>query len=345
MHLMLLFIRDPAYTNTGDFVFKYISCYCLSLAILPRCGFTILFKYISCYCLSDLLRQDLSVIIHSNTSHVIVYLFHLLWKSDINTYSNTSHVIVYPTHHRRKNYFLAFKYISCYCLSGIHMRPLRLFGIQIHLMLLFIKDCGKNHGRQKKFKYISCYCLSGARPILPGPGSAIQIHLMLLFINPACKRFEVASTFKYISCYCLSDHFRRERLPLSVFKYISCYCLSVIGSLLTACIAYSNTSHVIVYPSRRRGSVSGVLDSNTSHVIVYPDPPETPAQISGIQIHLMLLFIRSLCLARFSLFHIQIHLMLLFIVVDHVKTHVSRNSNTSHVIVYLIMFRTIWSGT
>ena len=135
---MLLFIRDPAYTNTGDFVFKYISCYCLSLAILPRCGFTILFKYISCYCLSDLLRQDLSVIIHSNTSHVIVYLFHLLWKSDINTYSNTSHVIVYPTHHRRKNYFLAFKYISCYCLSRSFRYSLRCTSIQIHLMLLFI---------------------------------------------------------------------------------------------------------------------------------------------------------------------------------------------------------------
>ena len=144
--------------------------------------------------------------------------------------------------------------------------------------------------------------------------------------------------------------------PSLPFKYISCYCLSVIGSLLTACIAYSNTSHVIVYPGRRTVRYS----------------------IPRIQIHLMLLFI----LCGFLLFNrpplfkyiscyclsttlpagryrnrnsntshvivylgislldfpgrkIQIHLMLLFIYPPYFLKFSCPNSNTSHVIVYL----------
>ena len=98
IHLMLLFIRPTSWTMLLEEVFKYISCYCLSvphclfhlqmeiqihlmlLFIMPklRGGSEIwVFKYISCYCLSQRPLCRSSRICDSNTSHVIVYQAHL----------------------------------------------------------------------------------------------------------------------------------------------------------------------------------------------------------------------------------------------------------------------------
>ena len=103
-----------------------------------------------------------------------------------------------------------------------------------------------------------------------------------------------------------------KRLKRKRFKYISCYCLSILWELGICLRRNSNTSHVIVYPKLR-------LQSRKTFYI---------------QIHLMLLFIKTTavfsspvilfkyiscyCLSGqevlpTSLCRIQIHLMLLFI--------------------------------
>ena len=101
-------------------------------------------------------------------------------------------------------------------------------------------------------------------------------------------------------------------------------------------------------------------NSNTSHVIVYRLTTTEHAWRQQIQIHLMLLFISALYIFQSYRYNIQIHLMLLFIEIR--ITHNGKkqrfkyiscyclskhggyiagqelNSNTSHVIVYLIAY-------
>ena len=173
----------PDNTDTDTDKFKYISCYCLSPAGDPVCHIKQEFKYISCYCLSKVPGAAKYLNEDSNTSHVIVYrspggsfppvsgiqihlmlLFipHKLRKTLGMNHSNTSHVIVYrDLDQRGGGADGAFKYISCYCLSTWRCPELVGTGIQIHLMLLFIKSL---YGKERR------------RPV-------IQIHLMLLFIQ------------------------------------------------------------------------------------------------------------------------------------------------------------------
>ena len=97
----------------------------------------------------------------------------------------------------------------------------------------------------------------------------------------------------------------------------------------------SNTSHVIVYHHHESVHMLLLKYSNTSHVIVYPSSVDIPRPMYLIQIHLMLLFIRSAPDSYISSHFIQIHLMLLFIAeVGFNKLQLQVNSNTSHVIVY-----------
>ena len=121
--------------------------------------------------------------VHSNTSHVIVYQMQLLRgaraqrfkyiscyclskqtdrKPFIGTNSNTSHVIVYLEYNDPESECPAFKYISCYCLSSKTSYTIsKKTIIHIHLMLLFIG------------LWSTSFFLS----------TGIQIHLMLLFIR------------------------------------------------------------------------------------------------------------------------------------------------------------------
>ena len=98
-------------------LFKYISCYSLSFQPLRRMKSIIKFKYISCYSLSSF-TQPIKINVHySNTSHVILYLKRFTHQEVANTHSNTSHVILYRI-----------------CTHG----KAECFTIQIHLMLFFI---------------------------------------------------------------------------------------------------------------------------------------------------------------------------------------------------------------
>ena len=226
---MLLFICHGLAPVVHGKSFKYISCYCLSIFSSFVIKSVCVFKYISCYCLS--------------VSSCPLSINNLL-----------------------------FKYISCYCLSRTQDESDVQTAIQIHLMLLFISKIRIYDPKTNLFKYISCYCLSqrqnstytvqlysNTSHVIVYPFSVIQmrksgkiqIHLMLLFIHPPASLKWRSIRFKYISCYCLSHRTDAFHKILFVFKYISCYCLSFMSLWESSPDSYSNTSHVIVYPSRR----------------------------------------------------------------------------------------------
>ena len=229
-------------------------------------------------------------------------------------YSNTSHVIVY---------------------RNLVSLDVFVYPIQIHLMLLFIyKDV-----------------------LPPEHRPAIQIHLMLLFIVYGVADCSSVRGFKYISCYCLSTFWHPLRRTLFTFKYISCYCLSRIPASSLSYGEIQNTSQVIFYPC------TGDLFWNFKqfkYISCYclSHPPAHGSGQGQIQIHLMLLFIVEFVRGFHSWHLIQIHLMLLFISGGTCRNENCRafkyiscyclsicqkffrslpiNSNTSHVIVYLI---------
>ena len=164
-----------------------------------------------------------------------------------------------------------FQYISCYCLSFLHIEWRNIFF---------------------RFQYISCYCLSSRTllfhclimhfntshvTVYPFPyrqpvlRSVISIHLMLLFIKTFSCVHMPTDVFQYISCYCLSRQSAGHSDRNCIFQYISCYCLSKCGISVYVPTLDFNTSHVTVYRS--------ILCKST-----YPN---------YISIHLMLLFIRE----------------------------------------------------
>ena len=124
-------------------------------------------------------KTDVSIIqIHL----MLLFIMAIIFLHSIILNSNTSHVIIYPKERLIKLKEDAFKYISCYYLSWNPRTILCLMeysntshviiylyqsleasaerGIQIHLMLLFIHACHQNDFLPKSFKYISCYYLS-----------------------------------------------------------------------------------------------------------------------------------------------------------------------------------------
>ena len=141
-------------------LFKYISCYSLSRAILSGKWGLSEFKYISCYSLSKYIRL----------------------KATINNNLNTSHVILYPNTLVNKQSLSLFKYISCYSLSlaAAAENPAQANLNTSHVILYlpymlrvgsFLNHLNTSHvilyqledamdSDELIFKYISCYSLS-----------------------------------------------------------------------------------------------------------------------------------------------------------------------------------------
>ena len=251
-------------------------------------------------------------------------------------YSNTSHVIVYRL---------------------FAPSPLRPSQIQIHLMLLFIvlNSVDSTLAEYSNTSHVIVY--PGWIYYQPA-GRLIQIHLMLLFIIDHLEDWEMEahSNTSHVIVYRLPFWFQ---IWLRLFKYISCYCLSFRDKENRRKSVNSNTSHVIVYHAVHALIRRNCQHSNTSRVIVYHSNSPSSPRSSGIQIHLMLLFIAvakssPLAAARFKyiscyclsrrrqepggLRRIQIHLMLLFIRRKRQTLPLRKYSNTSHVIVYRVVF-------
>ena len=136
---------------------------------------------------------------HSNTSHVIVYRITSVSHFPRNLYSNTSHVIVYPG--RGEYYFwnLQFKYISCYCLSCIGSWLYISDVIQIHLMLLFISFCSRQSSQTpySNTSHVIVYLF----PHHKIPVSNAYSNTSHVIVYPVGGPYTVIPhLFKYISC-------------------------------------------------------------------------------------------------------------------------------------------------
>ncbi len=134
---------------------------CHGLEEIQRC----LFKYISCYCLSknwQKRRRRLAIQIHL----MLLFILFLPLFSLYLLHSNTSHVIVYRNVHKR-NYngrgiqihlmllFILlcqqppqlhqlFKYISCYCLSVMD-ENLKIVGLHSNTSHVIVYHCFRSH--------------------------------------------------------------------------------------------------------------------------------------------------------------------------------------------------------
>ena len=60
---------------------------------------------------------------------------------------------------------ISFQYISCYCLSSIHVAPLLRVGYFNTSHVTVYHDGTLHEKRGIRFQYISCYCLSKLNPI------------------------------------------------------------------------------------------------------------------------------------------------------------------------------------
>ena len=96
------------------------------------------FQYISCYSLSEVVILVGSFLSSFNTSHVTLYRVLIGGAFAIGKRFNTSHVTLYQNVIEIKAKSLEFQYISCYSLSGYHVRKNGDDFVSIHLMLLFI---------------------------------------------------------------------------------------------------------------------------------------------------------------------------------------------------------------
>ena len=92
-------------TVTSSLLFKYISCFYLSSHAFLGDDGVWLFKYISCFYLSHLRFQMEKLIDNSNTSHVSIYPYALSFTEKEDR----------------------FKYISCFYLSNLHKKVFAIF--------------------------------------------------------------------------------------------------------------------------------------------------------------------------------------------------------------------------
>ena len=173
--------------------------------------------------------------------------------------------------------YIAFQYISCYCLSAKKKSPYSyaLYFNTSHVTVY--QEPEKICTTVWQFQYISCYCLS------PSIGmskhiSCISIHLMLLFIGTnLVKKFNDMS-FQYISCYCLS------------FTIASCYFFWI----------DFNTSHVTVYP------ISGFLNAMSIIISIHLMLLFIPLFHCALRYHYIFQYISCYCLSRPSEWYVYI---------------------------------------
>ena len=162
---------------------------------------------------------------HSNTSHVIVYRITSVSHFPRNLYSNTSHVIVYPG--RGEYYFwnLQFKYISCYCLSCIGSWLYISDVIQIHLMLLFISFCSRQSSQTpySNTSHVIVYLFPHHK--IPVSNAYSNTSHVIVYL-PSARRSNVRVSNSNTSHVIVYRRRKTGRIQKVLFKYISCYCLS-----------------------------------------------------------------------------------------------------------------------
>ena len=161
--------------------FQYISCYCLSSVIQVDRFHASSFQYISCYCLSYLRHVYSHLSLNFNTSHVTVYRYHSTSFFFATFISIHLMLLFIEEQEKVEITYTIFQYISCYCLSILHVHIVLQFPYFNTSHVTVYRQRNLQRFYNVGFQYISCYCLShtkGKRRKI----NSISIHLMLLFI-------------------------------------------------------------------------------------------------------------------------------------------------------------------
>ena len=182
IHLMLLFIEAALFSEQGDDVFQYISCYSLSLQHYQ----TVL--WCQCFNTSHVTLYQAFILCASlagycfNTSHVTLYLITHKSKDGTHGRFNTSHVTLYRfLSSPRLVYCPGFNTSHVTLYPGARPDSQNLFCFNTSHVTLYL--CGLELFHPfRTFQYISCYSLS--------------LPISLIEKAPVM--------FQYISCYSLS---------------------------------------------------------------------------------------------------------------------------------------------
>ena len=272
--------------------------------------------------------------LHSNTSHVLIYLIPVPWCWIFQGYSNTSHVLIYRD--RR-----------------VPESPVRF--IQIHLMFLFIQN-GSTPSRERKYSNTSHVLIYLPGQIQCITCNMIQIHLMFLFIMsgllPALQDtyIQIHLMFLFIKIHPPDTI---HRMP---FKYISCSYLSKSTRPTQFIECHSNTSHVLIYPfmALPPGNPQGIQIHLMFLFIQHHRTPEhrrTPFKyISCSYLSKNLRDVQAKCIKfkYISCSYLSIKAskngsvyfdsntshVLIYQVLQGYQNMIGRNSNTSHVLIY-----------
>ena len=109
--------------------------------------------------------------------------------------------------------------------------------------------------------------------------------------------------------------------------------------LLTHTLTRFNTSHVVIYHHTDLHWQPARIGFNTSHVVIYPVRAgmSITTVVSGVSIHLMLLFIMRMCLKPGLTVAFQ-YISCCYLSKTSPQKGIKNNSfNTSHVVIYLVV--------
>ncbi len=250
IHLMLLFIEAALFSEQGDDVFQYISCYSLSLQHYQ----TVLW----CQCF--------------NTSHVTLYQAFILCASLAGYCFNTSHVTLYLV-------LLMERLESAGCFNTSHVTLYHLVGMcstelcccfntsHVTLYLITHKSKDGTHGRFNT-SHVTLYRFLSSPRLVYCPGFNTSHVTLYPGARPDSQNLFCFNT-SHVTLYPPSEHTEKIRPacfntshvtlylcglelfhPFRTFQYISCYSLSLFHILQLKCIPRFNTSHVTLYPIR-----------------------------------------------------------------------------------------------
>ena len=176
--------------------------------------------------------------------------------------------------------------------------------------------------------FIAISCFLYAIVFVNSNTSHVNLYLLVGNKNYFC--FDDSNT-SHVNLY----HHPRSRLHLLLSIQIHLMLIFIAGIIDENIFNLdSNTSHVNLYHNGMEHDARRLLYANTAHVNLYPESLWEVQGIVGIQIHLMLIFIRISCWKQYMSTAIQIHLMLIFIVMGISTLAFLPYSNTSHVNLY-----------
>ena len=171
---------------------------------------------------------------------------------------NTSHVTVYRWKSRCWMEKIKFQYISCYCLSASAVQGRKIFGISIHLMLLFIWICRFLPETEKDFNTSHVTVYQTMHLEWSQNSTHFNTSHVTVYREKSWKHLDnwIYFNTSHVTVYPPSCAYI---LTANWFQYISCYCLSIFFYCCQLACEYFNTSHVTVYQNQQINTAKSLL--------------------------------------------------------------------------------------